>query len=513
MAPVSKPLVIAALLASVLAVLYATRLGVVPAYLIHDEVRFSVQAQSIAASARDTNGRLLPVYFSDRDLPAGIDPVIIYLTALTLRVLPLSEVSVRLPTALIGVASSVLMFLLARRLFASDAMGLIAAGMLALTPAHFMHSRLALSIVYPVPFIIGWLIGLRRFDERGEARALVAAFVVLGLGIYSYLGYMVMLPIYVLLSGLVIARRKASWSLVAPGLIGFAVTLVPLLLWQVAHPTRFADLITTYHLQSGQATTGAPGGFGLLSYEAIRLRIALYWNFFSQAFLFVSGDSSLINSTRQIGFFPMSCAVLIPVGIYHIVRHRSTMGLVVLLGFVTAPVAGVISGDLELNRLLFVLPFAALTATYGVSGMLASMRPTIRWAACALLLTIPWQFWGFYRDYTGPYWARASTWFGGNLRGALQEVLSRTPEPPAIYLSSRIPYGDIYGQFYALSAGRPDLVGRAVYVEPDGDEASRTPAGAVMVTPAGAAAGAAWERLQTVAEPNGAPSFVIYERR
>jgi 4-amino-4-deoxy-L-arabinose transferase-like glycosyltransferase len=264
--------------------------------------------------------------------------------------------SVRVPTALVGVTSSVLMFLLARRLFASDAMGLVAAGLLALTPAHFMHSRLALSIVYPLPFIIGWLMCLRHFDERGTRRALVAGCAVLALGVYSYLACVVMMPIYLLLSALPAARRGAVRQMAGPALLGFAWPLIPILLWQVAHPERYADLITAYRLHSGEAQTGASMGLGLLSYEAIRLRASLYWAFFSPDFLFVQGDSSFINSTRQIGFLPMACAVFIPAGIYQIVRHRSAMGLVVLLGLATAPMAGVISGQLEVNRLLFVWP-------------------------------------------------------------------------------------------------------------------------------------------------------------
>ena len=512
MPPVSKPLGIAAILAAVLAILYATRLSSAPVYLLHDEVKFSLQAESIAASARDTNGRLLPVYFSEPEFPAGRDPVMIYLTAIALRVLPLSEMSVRLPTALVGVASSILMFLLARRLFASDAMGLVAAGLLALTPAHFMHSRMALSIVYPVPFIIGWLICLRRYDERGERNALVAGSVVLAFGVYSYLACVVMMPIYLLLSGAVAAQRRDWRRMAVPAFIGFAVPLIPILLWQVAHPSRYADLMTAYRLHGASPAAGGLAPAGLVGYEALRMRVGLYWNFFSPDFLFVSGDSSLINSTRQIGFFPMACAVLIPAGIHHMATHRSAMGLVTLLGFVTAPMAGVISGQLEVNRLLFVLPFAVLTATYGAAGMLSSARPGIRWVTCALLLSVPWQFWGFYRDYVGDYRVTSSTWFGGNVRGAFLDVLSRTPSPDAIYLSPRIPYASAYWRFYALSAGRSDLVDRPAYREPDGGETSVLPSGAMLVTSAAVDAPEGWRVRRTITEPGGAPSFVVYER-
>jgi len=51
---------------------------------MHDEVNFALQAQSVAATGRDTNGRLLPLYFSETGFEAGRDPIVIYLTAATL---------------------------------------------------------------------------------------------------------------------------------------------------------------------------------------------------------------------------------------------------------------------------------------------------------------------------------------------------------------------------------------------------------------------------------------------
>ncbi len=87
-------------LALAIAAFYTTRLSYAPIYLIHDEVKFSLQAQSIAASGRDLNGRLLPLYFAEPEFKAGRDPVMIYLTALALKAMPLSQSAVRVPTAL-----------------------------------------------------------------------------------------------------------------------------------------------------------------------------------------------------------------------------------------------------------------------------------------------------------------------------------------------------------------------------------------------------------------------------
>jgi hypothetical protein len=41
--------------------LYATRLQYAPVYLASDEIKFALQARSIAATGRDLNGQLLPL--------------------------------------------------------------------------------------------------------------------------------------------------------------------------------------------------------------------------------------------------------------------------------------------------------------------------------------------------------------------------------------------------------------------------------------------------------------------
>jgi predicted membrane-bound mannosyltransferase len=85
-------------------------------------------------------------------------PVIFYAIALVLKVLPLSEASVRLPSVIVGLTDIVLMFFLARRIFKSTTLAVASAAMLALTPAHFILSRYALDYLYPLPFLLGWLL-------------------------------------------------------------------------------------------------------------------------------------------------------------------------------------------------------------------------------------------------------------------------------------------------------------------------------------------------------------------
>ena len=150
----------AALVLIVSAAIYTTALDQSPPYLMHDELQFSLQARSIAATGRDLAGRLLPVYFTEPEFPAGRDPVIIYYTAGWLRVLPFSQADVKLPTAILGVVNVALMFVAGWLLFGSPWGGVLAAVLLAFTPIHFIRARMVLSPFYSVPFVLGWLIAL-----------------------------------------------------------------------------------------------------------------------------------------------------------------------------------------------------------------------------------------------------------------------------------------------------------------------------------------------------------------
>src|SRR5206468_12204449 len=127
----------------------------------------------------DVEGSLLPLYFYIRipgDSREGwFTPAIFYFSALFLKVLPLSESAVRLPTACVGMIDVVLMYFLGRRIFKSEMLATFAAAALALTPGHFILSRYEMDYLYPVPFILAWLLCLANFVEREKPLMLFAA--------------------------------------------------------------------------------------------------------------------------------------------------------------------------------------------------------------------------------------------------------------------------------------------------------------------------------------------------
>jgi hypothetical protein len=476
---------------------YGTRLGEVPAYVMHDEAQGALQAQSIAATGRDLTGRLLPLYFTEPEFPPGRDPALVYFTALVLKVVPFNEAGVRTAAATIAILNVILTFLVAQRLFQSTGMGLVAAGLLLLTPIHFIRGRLLLSPLFTIPFILLWLWLLWRFTVQPAPARLIACAVVLGLGMYSYLAAVVMMPIYLLVTLAVGYRRLGIASVIKAG-VAFALTLVPMAAWYATHPERNAEIVSQYRLD---VAASSPLGRW----------VGLYWSFFDPSFLFVSGDSSLINSTREAGFFPMAFAVLIPLGVYGLIKSRQDVPIAIIAGLITAPLVSIISGAIEMNRIMFAIPFGVLTATYGVHVLMQSGPLAAKVVAVLLLVSVPWQFAGFYSGYMGGYRLSSASWFAGSAREAIRATMNRAAGTPGpVYVSSGIDWVHRTWRFYALADGQAAMIERVVYVrEAPADAAS----GSLFLAPANTPVAAGWEVAESVTSIDGSRSFLIFIKR
>lgn len=509
---VAVPVAIAGLLIVGVAAIYTPRLSTAPIYLMHDEVNYALQAHAIAQSGRDTNGRFMPVYFSETGFEAGRDPVPIYAMAAALLVLPLSEGAVRLPVTLVAVLNVLLMWALARRLFSSEPLGVLAALLLALTPGHFINARLALGILFPLPFLMVWLICAERFVTRPSRGASAGAGLALGLGVYSYLAALLMMPAYLAIS---LATAWREWRRPPARLLmlGFLVALLPMLAWQWSYPQRFTELFAAYRPMNEASVLSVPA-MG----EVLRDRLSVAWSFFDPNLWFVGGPGRLTNSTRMAGLFPFAFAILLPVGAMAAWRGGlGPLGSIVLAGCVVAPLATVVSGKLEVNRILFVLPFGALVAAAGAVG-LWRRGGVARWIGIGLVATAGIQFAGVYVDYMGPYRQRSADWFGGNMRGAVLSAIARKEAAGGmVWLNARTPI-ERYWRFYAIATGHRDWETSPTYYDPATLSAEQIAGRAILVCNAGdppcqsVGASLSWREVERIVEPDGRESFTVFAR-
>lgn len=482
------------------AVIYLWQLDRVPTYISPDEAIIAVDAHALATTGRDVHGTLLPLYFrienTGQQRSGWFTPAIFYLSAAFYQVLPFAEWSVRVPTVCVGLLNLVLVYLLATRLLRSAWFGMGAATLLALSPAHFIFSRYALDYLYPVPFLLAWLLCLERALSERSPRWLLGAAFCLGLGFYSYAAAVVLVPVFLLVTGLTWFAQHGSWRPVTWATLGFVVVLLPFAVWFVTHPSAFGDTAQRYALYDSRQQNALQGVKELLAFPNVERMTSLYWSFFNPSFLFLAGDQSMTFSTRGAGVFPLVLAVLIPLGAYRMLAvERTPFNLLLLVGFIIAPMPAVLVPEAgAANRATAMLPFGVLIAGFGLKHLwsLATIRfaqPSARavgaaaialglayggwtlWSeqrlsgsaaalfalglalsgfaiqagrarqgpllASGLLAVALFQFGGFAQDYFGDYRIRLNSWLGGNLRGALEAIIERRPAgaPSRVYFA------------------------------------------------------------------------------
>src|SRR5262249_35501914 len=281
----------------------------------------------------------------------------------------------------------------------------------------------------------------------------------------------------------------------ALALATFAVWLVPFSIWLARHPSAFGGTVEKYGLYDARQLNAVQGLRSFISIPSISERVSEYWNFYNPSFLFFGAGTKVMFSTNLAGVFLVPVAIFLIVGIVRAARERTAMQVVLLLGFFTAPLAALIvqEGNAIFRALAF-LPFGVLLATLGFerlwsAAMAKPFSPMIRpigialfalgagyaaWtlataatltrsslpvaglgalivAAAAFDRTAQWrivtvvllvamavQFRSFWYDYFSDYRVRSAVWLGGNIGGALEDLIdrARVQPPSAVFFST-----------------------------------------------------------------------------
>lgn len=532
------------LLILVAALLYGSRLEEAPIHVHYDEVLLGLEAYSIAQTGRDTNGRVFPLYFQVHT-NVWYQPVPIYFGAALLTLLPLSDTAIRLSTVAVALTNIALIYVVALHLFNRRSFALLSAALLTLTPAHFIHARIAVDYLHPVPFMLVWVLCLLRYGRGGRTWLLFAGTSSLGIGFYSYIASVLLMPLYLVVTWLFLCWKKDAWRAYVLALAGFTWPLLLLVPFLAAHPEILADYQARYQLV-GSGTPMDP--FQLLrasiNSRTLTERTNIYHNFFSPGFLFVSGGSNLTNSTREAGVFLASFAVFMLAGAYDVLTRTTKEKALIAVSFLVAPMAAcVVLENYAIDRALGLLPFGVLLATLGIArlwsaassvtaarvfvacgtaiamagvvyiawrlsasgstgasavwliavgGLVAAvglwLKKTDRWhpVVALLLLLGLLQFGYFYQDYVGDYGPRSAAWFGNNLQGAIERAIELDAQrsAPVVLLSEDIRQIDAYWTFYTAVLGRGDLRPKGRTFKFDNTDVDALPIDSLLVCPA-----------------------------
>jgi 4-amino-4-deoxy-L-arabinose transferase-like glycosyltransferase len=503
-----------------LALLYFHRLSDAPIYLAHDEAMFGVTAHELAWHGRDADGNVLPMFMHMNGVYWNM-PAHVYLTALSVRLFGTNEAAIRVSSVVASLVAVLLIYWFCRRVFRHRGFAALAAGMLALSPAFFIDSRLSTDHHYPVVAIGLWLLCLARFFDDPERNLWLAlAGVSLGLGVYTYGASVLLMPLYVAITAIVLLKARVHRVLAyAAFLVCFALAVAPFVFFVVRNPGYVGDVANMYNVYDAKRFGVLQGARELGSWTSLGARADVYFSYFNPSMLFFSGGGSLLQSTRQAGFFLTPFIVLLPVAALFVLRHDvDWFASLALLAFVVSPLAAAIVDEHgAVQRVMSLAPFAAILVAYFVMRASVDSRPWVRAGVWLLVALLPVSFARFYVDYLGDYRQRSSFYFEQNIGGALEAAIQQAESTqPAgnICISRGInPLVDWYWKFYLRKHAAESLEAHTIYFDNAADARNKCAPGVVVVSeialcdPIAATRARAPEKI---AEPGGSSSFCVF---
>lgn len=314
-------------------------LGGYPNSLYTDEINQGYNAYSILTTGKDEHGILLPI--SLRSFGDWKPPLSTYLMIPFIYILGLNELSVRLPSSILGVGTILLTFYLIRELFREKKeaafIALLGSFFLAISPWHILQSRSSMLVMVGLFFLEA---GIYLFIRAiGNKKFLYLSFLLLSLSIYAYYGLRVISPL--IFFTLLYQWRKhiklILKELVIGSLLGFII-LVPIIFIYWQQPDVFLGRVKTisifydrgvklrqWELISQDGMTYPP----LLSrffhnnvYRYGRDIMQRYLSHFDAYFLFFTGDKTAPFQIPNMGILYIADAVFILLGIIMLYKNK-----------------------------------------------------------------------------------------------------------------------------------------------------------------------------------------------
>lgn len=179
-----------------------------PPALYTDETNQGYNAYSVLNTLHDEHGNFLPLSF--RSFGDWKPPLPTYIMIPFIYVFGLNEISVRLPSAILGAGSILLLFYLVREMFPQikglNKIALLSVLFLTVSPWHILQSRSAMLVIVSLFFfecgVLFFLLGLRK------KYMLILSSLMFVLSVYSYYGMRIITPLFILF--LFIYYRKKS---------------------------------------------------------------------------------------------------------------------------------------------------------------------------------------------------------------------------------------------------------------------------------------------------------------
>jgi 4-amino-4-deoxy-L-arabinose transferase-like glycosyltransferase len=358
------------ILASILR-LYA--LDKFPAGLNADEAAIGYNAYSLLETGKDEHSASWPLVF--RSFDDYKPPLYFYLVLPFVKTLGLNVWSVRLPSAILGVASVYLIYLLTNQLFKKKGVGLLTALLLTISPWHLHFSRGGWEANSATFFL---LLGVWAFIKAlKESKYFFLSSTSLVASLYAYHSMRLVAPL-VVLSLLYIYRSKIKIDkhMVISAILGIVLFLpVGKQMFGSEGTSRFSGVSVfsdegpLWEALERRRQSPNPNSISTrlihnkyLTYS--RRFLSNYLSHYSPRFLLVTGDEIARSKVPGMGQSYLFLAPFYVLGIFNLLKMNTKGKKVVLFWFLIAPLAAALTfqSPHALRAQNMVIPLTVLSA-------------------------------------------------------------------------------------------------------------------------------------------------------
>lgn len=364
------------------------RVSTNPPAISWDEASIGYNAYTILTTGRDEHGTFMPLdafaAFGDYKPPLPI-----YLTVPFVALFGLTELAVRLPSALFGVATVAMLFVLARELFRDskerDAIGLIAASLMAVTPWHIMLSRAGFEANIAVFFLISGIWAVLR--GRNEPKYFYVAWIPFILGIYTFNSTRYAAPLIagglllIVKNDLFRARKQA-----VVGILAALILLIPIAPHLVSKQARLrfeeVSIFTDLRTVLTSNTRREADNFSPLSSILHNRRVGYAREYFihfldnlEPRFLFIKGDGNPKFSVQDVGQLFLVSAPFLVFGWLALFRDYPVIGGFLLWWLISAIIPTAVARETpHALRIENGLPVYMLATAYGIVAAMRAVK-------------------------------------------------------------------------------------------------------------------------------------------
>lgn len=429
------------------------KLESVPSGFLNDEASIGYDAYSILNTARDQWGEFLPVT-SFKQFGDYRPPVYIYLSVLPIKIFGLNEFSVRLPSALFGVLSSIIIYFLAKKMFDYKT-GLFSAFIFAITPWSIGLSRVALESVVAMSLL---LLGIAFFLKHEKNLIFLCLSVLCFiLTIYTYSAYTLFSPLVFLT--LIIYHRKYFYLRRKELLISvflFVLLFSPLLIKnKLTANVRFSQvgIINNINSIGLKNTLNDKRGSCLKVYPSFICKItdnkttlfvnnalSNYLSHFSFKFLYISGTETQYSVLPERGLGFIFESIFLAAGFVLCMTRKNKQNLLLISLLLISPISDSLTGEGHYTRASLMLPFLVITEGVGFLYIfnflnkieVKLLKYLVLFSLFSLIFFSLFSFYSNYLTYFKDYYSRFSHY---GYRELMKSAFSERENFDRIYIS------------------------------------------------------------------------------